>query len=212
MKRLVVCCDGTWNTPDEKDEGADTCTNVTKVALAVAPHDPAGIRQPVFYDKGVGTGPFDHWGGGMFGIGLSAKVQEAYTYLVQNFEPGDEIFLFGFSRGAYTARSTAGFIRNAGLLKRQYLYKLQDAYELYRDRSDLTHPRSVEARLFRKSFAYEVGIKFIGVWDTVGALGIPNLPSLPAISARWKFHDVTLSSYVENAFQALAIDERRKPF
>lgn len=211
-KRLIVCCDGTWNTPDEKDEGVDTCTNVTKMALGVATHDPDGTQQLVFYDKGVGTGPFDHWRGGAFGIGLSRKVQEAYMFLAQNFEPGDEVFLFGFSRGAYTVRSTAGFIRNSGLLKRPYRSKLDDAYELYRDRSDATHPRAVESRLFRKSFSHDIRIKFIGVWDTVGALGIPDLPTIPAIASRWKFHDVTLSSYVDNAFQALALDERRKPF
>ncbi|HEY8693279.1 MAG TPA: DUF2235 domain-containing protein [Chloroflexota bacterium] len=212
MRRLVVCCDGTWNTPDEKDEGIDTCSNVTKLALGVAARDPRGTEQLVFYDNGVGTSALDHWRGGLFGIGLSRKVQDAYVFLVQNYEPGDEIFLFGFSRGAYTVRSTAGFIRNSGLLKRAYLGKLADAYELYRDRSDATHPRAVESRLFRKSFAHEIRIKFIGVWDTVGALGVPDLPTIPAISARWKFHDVTLSSYVDNAFQALAVDERRKPF
>lgn len=211
-KRLVVCCDGTWNTPDEKDQGADTCTNVTKVALAVALQDARGAQQLVFYQKGVGTGRLQHLSGGVFGLGLSANVLEAYMFLVQNYEPGDELFLFGFSRGAYTARSTAGFIRNSGLLRREQANRLRDAYELYRDRSSTTHPRSVEARLFRKTFAWETRIKFIGVWDTVGALGVPNLPTVPALSARWKFHDVTLSSYVDNAFQALAIDERRKSF
>lgn len=211
-KRLVVCCDGTWNTPDEKDEGAETSTNVTKVALGVAGHDARGAEQRVFYDKGVGTGRFDHLQGGALGIGLSRKVQEAYMFLVQNYDQGDDIFLFGFSRGAYTARSTAGLIRNSGLLKREYDDKLDQAYELYRDRSKASHPTSTEAQLFRKSFALEIRIKFIGVWDTVGALGIPNLASVHSISDRWEFHDVRLSSYVDNAFQALAIDERRKPF
>jgi uncharacterized protein (DUF2235 family) len=211
-KRLVVCCDGTWNTPDQKDAAEDTCTNVTKLALAVAPKDPAGVEQRTFYDKGVGTGSVDHLRGGALGVGLSTKVEEAYMFVVQNFELGDEVFLFGFSRGAYTARSTAGFIRNSGLLLPRYECKLDEAYNLYRDRTNATHPRSVEARLFRKSYAQEIRIKCIGVWDTVGALGIPNLPTLPAISSHWKFHDVALSSYVDNAFQALAIDEQRKPF
>lgn len=211
-KRLVVCCDGTWNTPDQKDEGKGTWTNVTNAALAVAPHDAGGVEQRVFYDKGVGTGTFDHLRGGALGWGLSKNVQEAYMFLVQNYDPDDDVFLFGFSRGAYTARSTAGLIRNSGLLKRECEGKLDQAYALYRDRGKTTHPRSVEAQLFRKSFAREIRIKFIGVWDTVGALGIPNLASVHAISDHWRFHDVTLSTYVDNAFQALAIDEHRKPF
>jgi uncharacterized protein (DUF2235 family) len=212
MKRLAVCCDGTWNTPDQKDEDVSTATNVTKLALAVDARSADGGEQRVYYHPGVGTGAFDHLRGGALGVGLSRNVQDAYMFVVENYDPGDEVFLFGFSRGAYTARSTAGFIRNSGLLKRGNEGKLDAAYELYRDRSDASHPRSTEAQLFRRSFSLEIRIKFIGVWDTVGALGIPNLVSIHSISNRWEFHDVTLSSYVDNAFQALAIDEHRKPF
>lgn len=212
-KRLVVCCDGTWNTPDQVDQGMPTQTNVTKVALAVALRDGNGVEQRVFYHKGVGTAAFDHWRGGALGSGLSKNVQDAYMFLVENYDPSDDIFLFGFSRGAYTARSTAGLVRNSGLLKRQYAGKLDEAYKLYRDRSKASHPTAVEAQLFRKSFSLEVRIKFIGVWDTVGALGIPVAgPGVQLINDHWKFHDVKLSSYVDNAFQALAIDEHRKPF
>lgn len=214
-KRLVVCCDGTWNTPDEVDpEGNPTPTNVTKIALAVRAADDAGVEQRVYYHKGVGTGRLDHWRGGALGWGLSRNVQDAYMFLVENYDPpDDEIFLFGFSRGAYTARSVAGLVRNSGLLRREYAGKLESAYELYRDRGDATSPTSVEAALFRKSFSREVRITFVGVWDTVGALGIPvDGPGVPLVNDRWKFHDVRLSSYVDNAFQALAIDERRKPF
>jgi len=214
-KRLVVCCDGTWNTPDEVRDGRPCQTNVTKIARAVVtPQDSQGIEQRVYYRKGVGTGRFDHFRGGALGWGLSHNVQDAYMFVVENYDdPGDEIFLFGFSRGAYTARSVAGLLRNAGLLKREYASKLDAAYELYRDRTDATHPRSVEAELFRKSFAREVRIKFIGVWDTVGALGIPvDFPGVHMINDRWKFHDVQLSTIVDNAFQALAVDEHRKPF
>jgi hypothetical protein len=106
-----------------------------------------------------------------------------------------------------------GLIRNSGLLRRRYARKLDDAYDLYRDRSDSSHPRAVEAELFRRSFGHEVRITFIGVWDTVGALGIPvDLPGVQLVSNWWKFHDVKLSTAVDNAFQALAIDERRRPF
>jgi uncharacterized protein (DUF2235 family) len=213
LKRLVVCCDGTWNTPDEFDpDGAAVATNVTKLAFAVSSSDRMGIEQRTFYGKGVGTNRFDHVSGGAFGAGLSDKIQEAYMFLVDNFDQGDELFLFGFSRGAYTARSLAGLVRNSGILKRQYAGTLHAAYELYRDRSGATHPRSNEAQLFRRTYSFQTNIKFIGVWDTVGALGIPDIPMPAAIANRWKFHDVTLSTRVENAFQALAIDERRKPF
>jgi uncharacterized protein (DUF2235 family) len=185
-KRLVVCCDGTWNTPDEVRDGKPCQTNVTKIARAVVtPQDTQGIEQRVYYHKGVGTSTFDHFRGGALGWGLSRNVQDAYMFLVENYDdPSDEIFLFGFSRGAYTARSVAGLLRNAGLLKREYANKLDAAYELYRDRTDATHPRSVEAELFRKSFACEVRIKCIGVWDTVGALGVPvDFPGVHLIGA-----------------------------
>jgi uncharacterized protein (DUF2235 family) len=214
-KRLIVCCDGTWNTPDEVRDGRPCPTNVTRLARAiVTPAGGDGVEQRVYYHKGVGTGAFDHFRGGALGWGLSRNVQDAYMFLVDNHDdPGDEIFLFGFSRGAYTARSVAGLVRNAGLLRRRNAGKLHDAYELYRDRSEATHPRSIEAELFRKSFSIEVRIKFIGVWDTVGALGVPvDFPGVHLVNDRWKFHDVKLSTYVDRAFQALALDERRKPF
>jgi uncharacterized protein (DUF2235 family) len=214
-KRLVICCDGTWNTPDEVKDGHPCQTNVAKLARAVVtPQDTQGIEQRVYYHKGVGTGTFDHFRGGALGWGLSRNVQDAYMFLVENYDdPGDEIFLFGFSRGAYTARSAAGLLRNAGLLKREHARKLDAAYELYRDRTDATHPRSIEAELFRKSFSREVRIKCIGVWDTVGALGVPvDFPGVHLLNDRWKFHDVQLSTAVDNAFQALAVDEHRKPF
>ncbi len=213
-KRLVMCCDGTWNTPDEARGGATAPTNVTKLALAVAPLDSAGGEQRVFYHRGVGTGAsrWDHVVGGTFGLGLSRNVRDAYRVISENFEPGDEVFLFGFSRGAFTARSTAGFIRNSGILRPEHADRLDEAYALYRSRS--AHPRGIEARLFRRSYSFETRIRCIGVWDTVGALGIPvtGLPLAGIVNRRSAFHDTTLSTTVDAAFQALAIDERRGPF
>jgi uncharacterized protein (DUF2235 family) len=208
-KRLVLCCDGTWNTPDQLAP-----TNVTKVALAVAEQDAKGTEQRVFYSLGVGTKWGERIGGGAFGYGLSHNVIEAYRFLVQNYAPGDELFFFGFSRGAFTARSTAGFVRNAGVLRPQHANRVDDAYTLYRDRTSKTHPRSTESTLFRRSFSYEPRIRFIGVWDTVGALGIPvsGFGVAKLVNERWAFHDTALSSYVDAAFQALAIDEKRGPF
>jgi uncharacterized protein (DUF2235 family) len=213
VKRLVICCDGTWGTPDQFDEfHTPVPTNVTKLAQAVASTDARDVEQRMFYNPGVGTGALDHLVGGAFGVGLSQKIKDAYMFVVDTFAPDDELFLFGFSRGAYTARSLAGLIRNSGILRRQYASRLEDAYELYRDRSNATHPRSTEARLFRATYSHQPRIKFIGVWDTVGALGIPDLPTPAGIRDRWKFHDVELSTTVDFAFHAVALDEERKPF
>jgi uncharacterized protein (DUF2235 family) len=211
-KRLVVCCDGTWNTPDQLSGGRSAPTNVTKLALVVSPNGADGIEQRVFYHPGVGTTHSERLRGGAFGYGLSRHVRDTYRFLVANFEPGDEIFLFGFSRGAFTARSTAGLLRNSGILRTEHADRVDDAYALYRSRE--AHPRGVEAQLFRRSYSYETRIRFIGVWDTVGALGIPltGLRLLNVVNHRAQFHDTTLSTTVDAAFQALAIDEKRGPF
>ncbi|RDH75682.1 DUF2235 domain-containing protein [Mycolicibacterium moriokaense] len=207
-KRLVLCCDGTWNSPDQQAP-----TNVTKIALAVAPFDSTGREQRTFYHRGVGTDKWERFRGGAFGVGLSRNVRDAYRFLVQNYDPGDELYLFGFSRGAYTARSTAGFVRNCGILRREQADRVDEAYELYRDKSSKTHPRGTEATLFRRSYSHETRIRFIGVWDTVGALGIPVDGALAKlINQRWEFHDTKLSGTVDAAYQALAIDEKRGPF
>jgi uncharacterized protein (DUF2235 family) len=213
-KRLVMCCDGTWNTPDQLSGGKSCRTNVTKVALAVAPHDDSGREQRTFYHLGVGTSRGQRIRGGAFGFGLSCNVRDTYRFLVHNFEPGDELFFFGFSRGAFTARSTAGFIRNCGILRRSEEHRIDEAYDLYRSRASTTHPRGTEATLFRRTYSHETRIHFIGVWDTVGALGIPliGLRSVDLLNRRWQFHDTSLSTTVDAAFQALAIDEKRGPF
>ena len=211
MKHIVVCCDGTWNTPDHVDRGRVSPSNVVKTALAVAPRRSDGTAQVVHYDRGVGTDWFDHLRGGAFGYGLSANILEAYRFLARRFEPGDALFLFGFSRGAYTARSLAGLIRNCGILKVPSPERVEQAYALYRRRDDASHPRGTEAQLFRRTHSHETRIRCIGVWDTVGALGIPG-GGFRWLNSRWAFHDVDLSSTVDNAFQALAIDEERKVF
>lgn len=216
-KRIVICADGTWNKPDQKDGNKVCPSNVAKLALSVPSLDSGGMPQLMYYETGVGTGWCDRLRGGAFGMGITQKIQAAYRFLVENHEEGDEIFLFGFSRGAYTVRSLAGLVRNSGLLRRKYEQMLPEAYALYRRRDEWSQPNEIEATLFRQTYSKEVRIKCIGVWDTVGALGIPLGPQHPinwAVDALWgyRFHDVKLSSYVDNAFQALAIDERRGPF
>lgn len=211
-KRLLVCCDGTWNTADQAFSGDPCPTNVTRVAQAIAHADRLGVEQRCFYEEGVGVDRWERLRGGAFGFGLSHKVRNAYRFLVDNFEPGDEIFLFGFSRGAFTARSTAGFVRNAGILRREHAERVDEAYALYRSRDKAPH--SDEAQRFRDAYSRTTRIRFIGVWDTVGALGIPisGLRAVNLLNRRWQFHDTDLSSWVDAAFQALAIDEERNSF
>jgi uncharacterized protein (DUF2235 family) len=214
MKRLVVCCDGTWNRPDHVDRGVAAPTNVAKLALAVADRDADGVQQVVHYEAGVGTRRSERLLGGGFGYGLSRNVRDAYRFLVDAYEPGDQVFLLGFSRGAYTARSVAGLIRNAGILRRDERERIDQAYTLYRDPHRDTEPSGIAAELFRRSYAYgETPIDFIGVWDTVGALGIPIDGFRPPLLSRmWSFHDTRLSRIVRHAYHAVAIDERRAPF
>jgi len=215
-KRLIVCCDGTWNTADRVKNGRPCPTNVIRMAVSIAPIDPGGVEQRVYYHPGVGTGRWDRLRGGAFGAGLSANVVDAYRFLIDNYEPGDELYLFGFSRGAYTARSVGGLVRKCGVLRRENHERAEEAYRLYR--SWATRPRGMTSSLFRSAFSYEPDIRFIGVWDTVGALGIPSLgPKLleglaARINKRWSFHDTELSTKVRAAFQALAVDEHRAAF
>ena len=213
-KRLVICSDGTWNTPEQKSGDLYCPTNVVKLARSVKPVADDSTPQIVFYAKGVGTGNWlDRLLGGATGSGLLKNIEDAYRFLVHNYADGDEIFLFGFSRGAYTARSTAGLIRNCGLLKKQWAEKIPEAIKIYRDRDEKNHPDAEAPRKFRHDFSHEVTIKFIGVWDTVGALGIPvSELRLLFNSKKYQFHDVQISRIIENAYHALAIDEKRKPF
>ncbi|MCK4742747.1 MAG: DUF2235 domain-containing protein [Sulfuriflexus sp.] len=216
MKRIAICCDGTWNSPDQKDEeGVASPTNVVKIARAIKFNAADGTKQTIFYDPGVGSsGSFLKRNyEGATGAGISRNIKEAYTYLINHYEPGDELYFFGFSRGAFTVRSLAGLIRNCGLLRKDALDQLDRAYEIYQSSDAADKPSSNISTLFRRTYAVEelTKIKYIGVWDTVGALGNPLL--LRGITTeRHKFHDYQLSSSILNAFHAVAIDEKRKHF
>ena len=206
MKRIVICSDGTWQTPVQENT-----THVIEMARAVLPTAPDGTVQVVFYDWGVGTESWaNRLAGGVSGKGIERNIRDCYRFLTHNYEDSDEIYLFGFSRGAYTVRSLAGLIRNCGVLRKAEAGRLSEAHDVYR-RKDAA-PDSPEAEGFRSAYSREATIAFIGVWDTVGALGIP-LRGLSKFTAhRHQFHDVELSRYVRHGCQALAIDERRGPF
>lgn len=205
-KTLIVCCDGTWNTPDQQGRP----TNVTKIARAILPRSTDGSAQVVYYDEGVGTGnALDRFVGGTLGVGLGQNVQQAYRFLALNYEKGDRIVMFGFSRGAFTVRSLAGLVNLVGLLRKGDLDKMDEVWDYYRTkpaerRNDFLDNRWVAER--------EPGVELLGVWDTIGALGIPGNLLGRIGRRRHEFHDVTLGAKTKRAYQALAIDEHRRSF
>jgi uncharacterized protein (DUF2235 family) len=169
------------------------------------------LPQLKYYDEGVGTRWSDRIRGGGMGWGLSENIREAYAWLIENFEDDDEIFLFGFSRGAFTARSLGGLIGRCGIPRppaaggREALKDLtQRALAMYQGSKKPTD----ESRQFLANESRATRIKFIGVWDTVGALGVPLLN----LNIAEKFHSTALGSHVDNAFHALAVDEHRKDY
>ncbi len=214
MKRLIFCFDGTWNKLD-----ADNPTNVVWTAESITPVDNRNgkkITQIIHYDQGVGTEKGERFGGGLFGRGLLQNLSDAYRFLIFNYEIEDEIYVFGFSRGAFSARSFVGLIRNCGILERRNAGKITEAVSYYKCHSPDKHPNSRKTESFRNEFCKNVPslkIKYLGVWDTVGSLGVPkNLFIAPFLNKKYMFHDTRLSSFVENARHAVAIDEERKSF
>ena len=208
-RRLIALFDGTWNK-------AQTRTNVDRFWRLVAPTDVAGREQLCRYFPGIGVKPgIGHWLGGAFGLGLSGNVKDGFQWLSKTWRDGDEIWLLGFSRGAYTARSLGGLIRKCGLLKPDdkgavARSEVDSAYALYRNN---LHPNDPAMKAFRAAHSHEVTIRFIGVWETVGSLGIPGVASwFPFSRSRYAFHDTDLSKIVQYAYQALALDEHRADF
>ena len=211
MKRLIVCCDGTWNGL------SSSCpTNVVKISQACKSIAADGTPQILYYGEGIGTGGgSDKWFGGAFGWGIDQNIADAYRFLCVNYLPGDQVYLFGYSRGAYTVRSLAGMIYCSGLLPRQHIRQTPRAYKLYRDRS--ISPSDEAAKKFRQEYSSpQIDITLLGCWDTVGALGIPQIiPWLPInnlVNRKYKFHDTKLNQKVRRALHAMAIDERRRSF
>jgi len=203
MKRkLVLLFDGTWN--NRKDR-----TNVTLMKKCLISSGEGDAEQPCYYDTGVGTHWYDRWTGAAFGRGLSTNIRQGYQWLSQNHTSEDEIFLFGFSRGAYTARSLIGMITKCGLLNNPSRQMVHKAYKLYRNKN--LEPDSSEAKAFRAQYSREVRIKFLGVWDTVGALGIP-ISHVPFSRDFYRWHNTGLSKIVDYAYHAMAVDEHRKDY
>lgn len=210
IRRLLLLFDGTWDKPH-------TNTNVARLHQLVATRDANGIEQTSQYFPGVGVEPgLSHLLGGAFGYGLSSNVRDGYRWLCNAWREGDELYLLGFSRGAYTARSLGGMIRKCGLLRRAAgaeigKREVAAAYDFYRDAKH--RPGDPVAVAWREKRSTDIDIRFIGVWDTVGALGIPHTASwFPFARSRYQFHDTELSRRVKYAYQALALDEHRADF
>lgn len=254
-KKLIVCCDGTWRNSDSGIfsntllswiwRGQEqVATNVTRISRAIQATDSQGRQQIVYYQAGVGSeGPLiQRILGGALGVGLVANIREAYAFIAKNYVPGDEIYLTGFSRGAFTARSIGGLIGDFGLLTVEGLDYLVDIVEdwehagqaeyktlLSKDNSSFAikaasnDPKSYvkiyRSELVRLGYTRDeiIPIKAIGVWETVGSLGIPVSPilqrfGLPLVLRSYRFYNTDLGSNVDNAFQALALDEARSAY
>ncbi len=238
MVKLAIFCDGTWN-----GLRMPNLTNVARLARSVQQTDGKKNAQIVFYDEGVGVksgvSRTNDWLesllGGAFGRGLDRKIEQAYRFIVLNYQPiKDEIYIFGFSRGAYTARSLCGLIRKCGILRPECMARIPEAVKLYRNRK--LHPAGPECQEFRSLYAHEdeavgdedlteaerlaprheklVNIRYLGLWDTVGSLGVPDrFPLLSRLfNQRYRFHDARASGLIENLRHAIAADEDRRTF
>lgn len=240
-KRLIVACDGTWLDSDngfKRDSYLPFSTsgnlavpsNVTRIVRALNPITSDDIPQITYYQAGIGSANnwFNHYWGGTTGAGISEHVREAYAFIAENYVKGDEIFFLGFSRGAFTARSIAGFIATVGLLTRR---GMDSFYPIFMDWENqvkpnyksqwptLPFPNKPNIRdpsYFKRLASLELAlpkipaIKAVGVWETVGALGVPQV--LWPHPMDYSFTDNEVATNVEYAFQALALDEQRSPY
>ncbi len=238
-RNIAIFLDGTWNTPESRTNVYTLYEQAQGLKARNLPRqETASVAsgQLKYYDQGVGT----MWGnllrGGAFGHGLDRNLGEAFGFLSTHYRPGDDIYIFGFSRGAYTARSLSGLISRYGLVDhtlannpRAFNRAVDDAVNIYRqwpkapnggeaelDDRNTYHVRlrAAEARLADMPRLPDAPrIRFLGVWDTVGALGLPRRFRFgDDIHDRYAFHDTGLSPLVDHAYHALAIDEHRPEF
>lgn len=250
-QRLIVCLDGTWN---KRDDSTNVCHHFD---LSISEYDhghlPTAVHQKLYYDEGVGTGLLDGISGGAFGIGLEKNVREAYNWLVEHFNDSgggadyvaDEIFIFGFSRGAFTARSLVGFIGRCGLLRRGSPISVNELWRAYcelgrryeerrsawdrvprhelpfRERNALSpdpwnphasYPNLTPKEQLLVEWSRRVRITYLGIYDTVGAVGVDAL-AIPGIRSHVAMHhNMRPTSLIQRCRHALAIHEHRSSF
>ncbi|MGY1603977.1 DUF2235 domain-containing protein [Geodermatophilus sp. SYSU D00815] len=208
---IVVLLDGTWSD-------ANTHTNIAQLDARV-PRRVGAAVQEVCYVEGVGTGPFDRLRGGILGAGLDDDIRQAYGFIAARHRSDDRIHLLGYSRGAFAARSLAGMIAKCGLVDEADLpatavferYRDTDAPGL-REMQEGEKPARTAEDVLVLARSRLVRIRFIGVFDTVGALGIPGGIGRLLNRRRYAFHDTRLSGLVDVACHAVAVDEHRKQF
>ena len=210
-KRLAVFLDGTWNS-------VDTNTNVWRMRSLCAPTSKDGKPQLIYYSVGV-----NGFLGGAFGEGLDDNIRLAYEWLIENYRDGDEIFIFGFSRGAYTARALAGLIAIDGLLQQGSPIGVSELFDRYKRSDEKTiwelkemtagelAKRSPEEKWLSK-YARPVNVKVVGVWDTVGSVGIEAGDFTGISSSKFDYLQTGLRLPIQNGYHALAIDEHRAKF
>jgi uncharacterized protein (DUF2235 family) len=236
-KNIILCSDGTGNSA-VKGRGTNVFKLFESVDLNGHRIDPHLDAQLAFYDDGVGTegNAVLRAFGGAAGIGLSRNVRQLYKELARVYDPGDRIYLFGFSRGAFTVRTLGGLIGTCGVLHAEHDdirdaatldAAIEHAYSAYRAKYSTVLTRAV-GRLRRSPNAQRavehfheswpvhrsVRVRFIGVWDTVDAVGMPF--ALSALFNEWivryKFPAQSLGAYVDSACHALALDDARQSF
>jgi len=227
-KNIVLLADGTWN------DGAESNTNIHWLNTHLLSND----SQVVFYDTGVGTDWYNNKSGGALGLGLSRNIRQLYLSLIKVYEPGDAVYCFGFSRGAFTVRSLCGFVNLVGNIGSIEEDDIESAYHYYKIHEPGELDNWYEQWKKPKSNG-EIPIRFIGVFDTVGALGVPFeiedeiwkaeagsraeriknklLGWVDKLGDRLRrpitgFHDTTLGDNIEEAYHAVAIDEERALF
>ena len=260
-KRLILCFDGMWDRPPDLGSSKDfnrhlshtahfsspSATNVFKLYQSIPLRAQDGRIQQKWYASGTEVPWFHRFRAGTFGYGLDQMILQGYAYLVVNYDPGDELFIYGFSRGAYVARTLVGWISISGLLPPGRLnldcisrvrntiapfnnddysrelaqcltdmvldpsnQSIDDAYRHYRNLHNGAHPLS--ATSFRQRGTQDVPVTVLGLWDTVGPLGIPTTALKWLNEHRYNFHDTELSPIVERAYHALALDEHRADY
>lgn len=261
-KRLILCFDGMWDLPPEPvitrgpsnilppyascdlQSVASPETNVLKLYRSITPHGQDGRTQQKWYVSDSGAPWFRRFRPEPFGYGLDQTILEAHAYLAVTYEPGDQVFIYGFSRGAYVARSLVGWLSCSGLLSSTWLdpdcvsrvrsaiaaddhqhrpqefaecltdlvlapskHSIDDSYRLYRNLHNDAHTLGYEA--IRRRGTQDIQIAVLGLWDTVGPLGIPTAALKWLNDRRYNFHDTELSAIVKRAYHALALDEHR---
>jgi uncharacterized protein (DUF2235 family) len=215
-RNIVIFCDGTWNSPEEEQFGQPTPTNVHKLYRACEDEAESDGHQVTWYQPGVGSGggALKRMFEGATGTGTSDNIKRAYAAIAVRYRgPQDCIFLIGFSRGAFAARSVAGMIQKVGLLKTASKSEVDAAFAVYRNARNEADPRAVAHRA-RDDVHRDVRVHAIGVWDTVGSLGVAMWGWSFNFRAIWRnsFHRLSPNLVTDHVFHALAIDEKRTSF